>query len=197
MSALLPLVVGLVWLGIALTLGALGVISRLRPPLPQLVLLVLCAALIATYLCSRGLRRWTLQIDPRAIVALHLSRFVGFYFLLLGARGDLPRVFATPAGWGDILVASLAVPLLISGPPSTLQHRRFYLVWNALGLADILFVVFTAARLGIVAPDSMKALLVLPLSLMPTFLVPLIITSHLLLIAVVKFSNGKDSHSQF
>ncbi len=77
-----------------------------------------------------------------------------------------------------------------------LQHRRFYLVWNALGLADILFVVVTAARLGIVAPDSMKALLVLPLSLLPTFLVPLIITSHLLLIVVVKFSNGKDSHSK-
>ena len=195
MSSLLPLVVGLAWLSIALALGALGVISRLRPPFPQLVLLVLCAALIATYLCSRGFRRWARPIDPRAIVALHLSRFIGFYFLLLGARGELPHVFATPAGWGDILVASLAVLLLISGPPDTLQHRRLYLVWNALGLADILFVVVTAARLGIVAPDSMKALLVLPLSLLPTFLVPLIITSHLLLIAILKFSDGKHSPS--
>jgi hypothetical protein len=118
---------------------------------------------------------------------------VGFYFLVLGARGELPHDFATPAGWGDILVASLAVLLLISGPPATLQHRRLYLVWNALGLADILFVVGTAARLAIVDPDSMKTLLVLPLSLLPTFLVPLIITSHLLLISVIKFSKGKDS----
>ena len=193
MSSLLPLVVGLVWLGIALALGGLGVISRLRPPFPQLVLLVLCAALIASYLCSRGFRTWARQIDPRAIVALHLSRFVGFYFLLLEARGELPRAFATPAGWGDILVASLAVLLLISGPPATLQHRRLYLVWNALGLADILFVVVTAARLGIVAPDSMKALLALPLSLLPTFLVPLIITSHLLMMVILKFANGKNS----
>jgi hypothetical protein len=196
MSSRLPLVVGLAWLGTALALGALGVIGRLRPPVPQLVLLGLCVALIATYLCSRGFRRWARQIDPLAIVALHLSRFVGFYFLVLGARGELPLAFATPAGWGDVFVASLAVVLLISGSPATLQHRRLYLVWNALGLADILLVVVTAARLGIVAPDSMKALLVLPLSLLPTFLVPLIITSHLLLASVLRSSNRKHSYGK-
>jgi hypothetical protein len=50
-----------------------------------------------------------------------------------------------------------------------------------LGLLDILFVVATAARLGLAAPASMQALLRLPLCLLPTFLVPLIITSHVLL----------------
>jgi len=50
-----------------------------------------------------------------------------------------------------------------------------------LGLADILFVVVTAARLGVADPESMAALLRLPLSLLPTFLVPLIIASHVVL----------------
>jgi len=50
-----------------------------------------------------------------------------------------------------------------------------------LGLADILFVVVTAARLGVADPESMAALLQLPLSLLPTFLVPLIIASHVIL----------------
>lgn len=50
-----------------------------------------------------------------------------------------------------------------------------------LGLLDILFVVATAGRLGLAAPASMAAVLRLPLSLLPTFLVPLIITSHVLL----------------
>ena len=50
---------------------------------------------------------------------------------------------------------------------ATLLRRRLYLAWNLLGLVDILFVVVTAARFGIVNPDSMKRLFVLPLSLLP------------------------------
>ena len=50
-----------------------------------------------------------------------------------------------------------------------------------LGLADILFVVVTAARLATTDPASMVALLRLPLSLLPTFLVPLIIACHVFL----------------
>jgi hypothetical protein len=46
---------------------------------------------------------------------------------------------------------------------------------------DILFVVATAARLALADPDSMQGLLHLPLSLLPTFLVPLIIASHVVL----------------
>jgi hypothetical protein len=50
-----------------------------------------------------------------------------------------------------------------------------------LGLIDILIVVTTATRLALRDPDSMVALLQLPLSLLPTFLVPLIIFTHLII----------------
>ncbi|MGH7535834.1 MAG: hypothetical protein ACREMG_09625, partial [Gemmatimonadales bacterium] len=86
-----------------------------------------------------------------------------------------------PGGWGDIVVAALALALLLSGPSTTPRRRLAYIGWNGLGLVDILFVVATAARLALADPDSMGALLRLPLSLLPTFLVPLIIASHLLL----------------
>lgn len=46
------------------------------------------------------------------------------------------------------------------------------------GLIDILFVVATATRLALADPDSLRPLLHLPLSLLVTFLVPLIIASH-------------------
>jgi len=45
-------------------------------------------------------------------------------------------------------------------------------------LLDILFVVVTASRLAFADPDSMSALLRLPLSLLVTFLVPIIIVDH-------------------
>src|SRR5262249_4390061 len=90
----------------------------------------------------------------------------------------LPRAFAVPGGWGDVVVATLALALLIVG--GALDRRpRLVGAWNALGLLDILFVVATAARLALADSDSMNALLRLPLSLLVTFLVPIIIADHL------------------
>jgi hypothetical protein len=55
------------------------------------------------------------------------------------------------------------------------------LLWNAFGLIEIAFVVFSALRFGLKDWQSMAPLRELPLSLLPTFLVPLIITSHVLI----------------
>lgn len=50
-----------------------------------------------------------------------------------------------------------------------------------MGLIDILFVVAAAGQLTLADPESMTELLKLPLSLLPTFLVPIIIFSHLVI----------------
>jgi hypothetical protein len=169
------------WLVVAITLGASGRLEALQPPLPQLTLIALTAGALLATARIPSVRAWALSVDVRVLVAFHLIRFVGGYFLVLYRRGELPYAFAVPGGWGDILVASLALLLLFSGPPKTVGRLRAYIAWNVLGLLDILFVVATAARLGLAAPASMQALLRLPMSLLPTFLVPLIITSHVLL----------------
>jgi hypothetical protein len=176
-----PVVVGAVWLALAIVLAASGRLETLRPPVPQLVLLGLTLGLLLALAGSPGFRAWVWSLPLRAVVALHLLRYVGFYFIVLYRRGQLPYAFAVPGGWGDILVATLAGLLLLSGPPSTSVRRAAYSGWNVLGFLDILIVVATAARLGMRDPDSMRALLRLPLSLLPTFLVPLIITSHVVL----------------
>jgi hypothetical protein len=170
-----------VWLAVAVALGASGRLQGLVPPIPQLTLVALTVGALLVTARVAAVRTWALSVDVRVLVAFHLTRFVGASFLVLYRRGELPYDFAVPGGWGDILVASLALLLLVGGPPDTVGRLRAYVAWNVLGLLDILFVVATAARLGLAAPASMAALLRLPLSLLPTFLVPLIITSHVLL----------------
>jgi hypothetical protein len=175
------LLVGLGWLLVATALGALGVVRALRPPGPPLVVLGLTAVVLVAGWLVAAFRAWLSTIDLRWLVGLHVTRFVGAYFLYLYGQGQLPYAFAVPGGWGDITVASLAVILLVAGPPRDGWRRWAYILWNVLGLADIVFVVATAARLAAADPGSMVALLRLPLSLLPTFLVPLIIASHVIL----------------
>ena len=128
-----------------------------------------------------------MEVDLRWLVLLHLTRFVGFYFFLLCSRGELPFAFAAPAGSGDVIVALLAVLLLVL---SDARNWNMLIVWNTIGLTDILFVVMLALRLGLENRQSMHALREFPLSLLPTFLVPLIIASHVLIfIRAVRLKN--------
>jgi len=77
-------------------------------------------------------------------------------------------------------VAVLAIGVLLI-KPATPADRRAYFAWNVIGFVDILMVVINAAVQAMRDPASMQPLLRLPLSLLPTFLVPLIIASHVLL----------------
>ena len=171
-------IAGLVWLIVALAAGASGALQSLRPPAPQLLVVGLTAALVIGGIRSPRLRAWGLRVDLRWLVALHVTRFVGAEFLAFYRRGELPFAFAVPGAWGDMAVAAAAILVLASGPPRTRARRFIYGAWNVLGLADLLFVVTTAARLALTNPDSMRALLRLPLSLLPTFLVPVLLASH-------------------
>jgi hypothetical protein len=137
---------------------------------------------IALFACWKicPIRKWALSVDLRCLVLLHVTRlFAGAYFLVLCQRGQLPCGFARSAGWGDIAVATLALPVL--GATRTQFTKTVLLTWNTLGLIDIIFVVFSALRFGSNDWQSMHALRELPLSLLPTFLVPLIIASHVLI----------------
>src|ERR1700690_1630553 len=120
-------------------------------------------------------------LSVRWILAVHLLRFLGFYFLWLQARGRLPLEFAQRAGWGDVAAAAGALVLLClpDGPASA----RALQIWNWFGIADLAVAVGTAGWLNASRPGSVQELAVLPLALVPLWLVPLLMTSHLELLA--------------
>jgi hypothetical protein len=176
------LAVAAAWLLAAALVGGSRWFAALRPPAPQVILVALTVALLLAARLWPPLRLFTATVDLRALALFHVTRFVGFYFLALHARGELPWAFAVPGGWGDNLVAATALLLVLGVRPDRPGGRRAYLAWNVLGLLDILGVVLTAARLALAEPESMRALLRLPLSLLPTFVVPIVIATHVLML---------------
>jgi hypothetical protein len=167
----------LIWCVSSALLGALGVLASLHPPFPQVILFGLVGLLLSAYGLSSEFRRWLSSIPLQWLISVHLVRFVGFYFLWLYEQRQLPFAFAVLGGWGDIVVATLALILLLLRPGSRLPYQ----VWNTLGFLDILFVVSTATRLALADSASMATLLRFPLSLLPTFIVPLIIFTHVVI----------------
>jgi hypothetical protein len=169
------------WFCAALGVSASGILIQMRPPMPQVLIAVLTVASLIAIFRVAIFRAWADDVAIRALVAIHLTRFVGVYFLLLARQGVLSASFAVPAGYGDVFVATIAFLLLLIGEPNTRWRRGLYLIWNSLGLVDILLVVGNAARVGLADSQSMQPLLRFPLSLLPTFLVPVIITTHILI----------------
>jgi hypothetical protein len=131
------------------------------------------AVLVLALLLLRPLRDWAMRVDIRALIAIHLIRFVGFYFLILYSQKELPYSFAVRGGIGDIIIATFALILLFFS-----RSKPALIIWNAAGLLDILGVAVTAARSEIIFPGSMHQLDQFPLILLPTVAVPLIIVTH-------------------
>jgi len=171
----------IIWYALAIFAGGSGLTLRMVPPLPQIILFGLVVLLLLLYWLSQSFRKWVLSVNIKLLIAVHLIRFVGFYFLFLYSRGQLPYDFAVLGGWGDIIVATAALLVILLAPSVGKSGWIICLVWNLIGLVDILFVIATAARLVIADPQSMSELLKLPLSLLPTFLVPIIIFTHIII----------------
>jgi hypothetical protein len=192
-----PLFVRLVfwaWFAAAVYIGQQRVLQRLPPPAVQGILFGLTALVLLGYFRVAALRDWFDRLDLRHLVLVHVSRLVGLYFLLLYARGELPYAFAVPAGIGDILVA-LAAVLIVFLRMGYERRQALISLWNVIGFVDIMLVVATAIRLNLTDAAQLRALTHLPLSLLPTFLVPLIIATHVIIftrIARARAAAGAD-----
>lgn len=145
------------------------------------IFLAVALFLIASSLVAfPSLRR--ILMDQTNLTRLHVWRLEGIVFLLLMTFGQMPALWALPAGVGDILVGSSAfrVARSLNGP----SGRRRAIVFNLLGMADLILAVglgitTNPGRLNLFHTVPTSALITgFPLALVPTFLVPLAFTIH-------------------
>jgi hypothetical protein len=132
---------------------------------------------------SEKFRQFALSLNPRLLTFAQSWRIMGFVFVLLEARGGPPAIFALPAGYGDMAIGATAT--LVAWRLADPGHRNGFILWQLLGIADLVTAVSlgTTARLLDPTGPSMIAMTILPLSLVPTFLVPLFTMLHVICIA--------------
>ena len=144
----------------------------------------------AAYLRRGSLRAFAHTLDLGRLTQLNVIRIIGLWFIADYALGRLPAGFALPAGIGDVTTALAAVPLALALSHRTPGVRKWFIVWNIFGLADLLIAVssgilYSESSIGFLAGGGPSTRLVsqFPLSLIPTFFVPLLILLHLLALA--------------
>jgi hypothetical protein len=162
-----------------------------QPPLSIALFVVVPIALGEfSYLLSSAFRAFARSISLRWLTLAHTWRFVGLGFILSWfPLRLLPAGFGIPEGAGDIAAAALAIPLSSAIHKGT-ARRRYFVAWNVFSLIDLVSaitmgVLFSPSNFGILANGGLttELMVTFPANLIPTFLVPLFILSHLLALA--------------
>ena len=136
-----------VWGLAAVAAGAVHLLVHAPPFMAPLLISGLTAALAAAAFSPGSPRQAVRGIGTRAILRIHLLRFIGFYFIWLQTQGRLPQEFAQRAGWGDVIAAG----------------------------------------------GSMSELGGLPLALVPLWIVPILLTSHLELFRRLRWETSRPT----
>jgi hypothetical protein len=170
------------------TLVASGLhLYRTGPGQPPLLFGLAAVVPIVVFLVwfarSASFREFTMSLSPRVLTLVQSLRIVGYVFLVLATYGILPRVFALPAGWGDIAIGATAA--LAALKLTTPARRGSFIGWQVLGIADLVNAVLLGTLARVIDPHGIptSAMTVLPLSLIPTFAVPLYLILHVICIA--------------
>lgn len=179
-----PLLALIAWGLAALGLSFLGAVSPERPVLVPLSVLGGTATLLLSWRRLPTARAFFDGLGLQAHLGLHVLRaFIGAGFLVLLSRGLLPAEFAVRAGVGDLLAGVLAAAVLLI-PQRARWHRWALGIFNVVGFADILLAVVTAQRILFFGDAaSMEAFRSAPWPMVPLFIVPLVIASHVMLFA--------------
>ena len=132
-------------------------------------------------------RNWFLsqKLSQNWLIGLQIFRVVGGLFLIEMILGNIPGVFAYPAGLGDILVGLVALGVLLAYRKSERIPKAGIFLVIGLGMADFLsafFFGFTSSTgpLQLFYPAVTNNVGLFPTGMIPLFLVPYAIFFHTL-----------------
>jgi hypothetical protein len=174
------------WLGLALFLGWQGIFrSALNQRVPHIALAIGIPILLGALLIrgSKQVLEIIETVPQSQLVAFQFYRVLGVTFLFLYTAGQLPGIFALPAGWGDVTVGLTA--LMVGARVARSENDQLVTLWNWLGISDLVIAVATGflsapSRLQIFSLDAPNVLIgSFPLVMIPIFAVPLSIVLHL------------------
>jgi hypothetical protein len=194
-----------VWFLFALSASAMGLFTNNANRIGVSVALAAGIPILLFFwwlAASPGIRQFALSLNPVTLTLAHSMRIVGITFVVLEARDVLPAVFAWPAGYGDIFMGVTAT--FAAWKLAHPGRRGSFILWQFLGIADLVTAVALGTTAGLLSPDgpSMLPMTVLPLSLIPTFIVPLLLMLHVIAIAQARtwkrsaFASSQPSPTQ-
>tara|TARA_Y100000782_G_scaffold21181_1_gene22741 strand:+ start:30565 stop:31419 length:855 start_codon:yes stop_codon:yes gene_type:complete len=143
-------------------------------------------------------RRITEATSLSAIAAFQIPRIMGGLFLIGWIVGDIPALFALPAGLGDILAGIAgwqASRALAKGEPNarSLLARAIF-----IGIADfffaVLFGIITSPGFAhLYALDAPNIINAYPLAMFPAFFVPIFLGFHFIAISRLRQESAMES----
>jgi hypothetical protein len=174
------------WLVFALSSSALHLYEAApnTPPIALGLAVVMPVVLFLLWFASSAeFRQFILSLSPRAVTLVQSVRVAGIVFLALGTYKILPAYFALSAGWGDIIIGATApfAALMLANP----AHRRGFIFWQLLGIADLVNALALGTLSGVIDPHGIPtaAMAILPMSYITTFAVPVFLILHIICIA--------------
>jgi hypothetical protein len=124
------------------------------------------------------------ELKPRAvllpILLLHSFRHLGLMFLAQGATyAGIPRQFAFPAAFGDLLAALLALAAIPAVARNMRSARLMLWIFNIEGTLDLVVAITLATFYGASAFMG-------PAYWIPAFWVPALLVTHYIVFVVLR-----------
>ena len=159
------------WLVGVFLLGAAGVFRSEGTRIP----LALVATLVPGYLLllSPTFRRIVAAVPQHWLIAIQTFRILGGVFLVRYFAGELPGLFALPAGIGDVATGLLAPFVAYAWYRGKPYARGAAIAWNLFGMADLV----NAVVLGVLTGGGAGGI-VFPIVLVPVYAVPRALLLH-------------------